>query len=256
MGWRQKFARKLMHYAIRLSGRADLAFILGIGAKLDALPPVEMVAPESPEAGHYLRVVLEAHRRFERLVGKASMLHYGGRHPKHHLWTGHSAFLVDNVPEGSRVLDIGCGASCYLMAISEKASEIVAIDVRAQLVEASRRLNTRANVSYLVMDAMVELPPGKFDIVICSHVLEHLDDPLPLLQRLRAVASKIIVRVPLEDATWIKLVRRDLGLFWMDDKDHRREYNAALLMEQLVESGWKRVDMHRGYDLRAIAYSE
>jgi SAM-dependent methyltransferase len=256
MLWQQKIAQKLMRIAMHLAGRDDLEFLLRLVGRLGRLPPLQDTAPESQHAEQYLRVVLDAHSRFERLVGQASVLHYGGRHPKHHLWTAHSAFLVDNVEHGSRVLDIGCGASLYLQAIAEKASQIVAIDINPQRIEASRRTNTKPNVSYLVMDAMHELPPGGFDTVICSHVLEHLDDPLPLLRKLRTSAQRILVRVPLEDATWIKLVKRDLGLVWMDDKDHRREYSEELLRQQLSEAGWTKLEIYRGFDLRAIAHSK
>ena len=60
-----------------------------------------------------------------------------------------------------------------------------------------------------------------------------------MLSALAAKVSRLIVKVPLEDSNWPKLVKRDIGEFWMDDADHRREYNMAMLEEQLTAAGWR-----------------
>lgn len=57
------------------------------------------------------------------------------------------------------------------------------------------------------MDATEELPSGQFDVAILSHVMEHLDDPMPLLDSLVKRVPRLLVRVPLEDAHWFKLVK-------------------------------------------------
>nr|AAS83047.1 methyltransferase-like protein [Azospirillum brasilense] len=119
----------------------------------------------------------------------------------------------------------------------------------------SIRNNTMPNLRFLTMDATRELPEGRFDVVVCSHVLEHLDDPVPLLTNLARHIPKIVVKVPAVDSTWYKLVRKDIGLFWMDDPDHRREYTLDLLREHLEAGGWTVASLVRGFDLRAIATS-
>ena len=61
------------------------------------------------------------------------------------------------------------------------------------------------------------------------------------------------MKVPLADGHWMKLVRRDVGLDFRDDPDHRREYSEASLRAELVEAGWRIEEMVRGADLRALA---
>jgi SAM-dependent methyltransferase len=130
---------------------------------------------------------------------------------------------------------------------AEKAADVVGVDNRPDLIELARRNNQKPNVHFELMDATEKLPSGQFDVAILSHVIEHLDDPMPLLDSL--------VKVPMEDAHWFKLVKREIGMFWMDDSDHRREYTEDLLREQLEASGWHVIEITRGYDLRATAIS-
>ena len=94
---------------------------------------------------------------------------------------------------------------------------------------------------------------SQYDIVICSHVIEHIDEPVDLLRALRQWAPKLIVAVPPRDNRWQKVMFRDLGLPWKDDEDHRREYTPELLQEQLESAGWSVEEMHAGVDIKAVA---
>lgn len=194
-------------------------------------------------------------RAAEREINRLCNEHYGGRHPKHFLWRGHNQFLVDNVRDGDHVLDVGCGSSAYPQWLAQRAATVTCVDVRAERIEEARRRNRLPNVRFERLDVAREVPRGRFDVAICSHVIEHLDDPVGVLERLARGIPRLVVKVPLEDAHWTKLVKRDLGLFWMDDPDHRREYTPELLEDQLVKAGWRPTQLVRGYDLRATAIS-
>ena len=67
---------------------------------------------------------------------------------------------------GYRVLDVGCGPKPYYPFFAERASEYVGVDV----VE-----NPVAELRGPVEDLPVRT--GSFDIVLCTQVLEHCDDP-------------------------------------------------------------------------------
>lgn len=213
------------------------------------------VDPGSREGQEALRLWFEARTVLDGCVNRLCNQYYDGRHPKHYLWRVHNEYLIDGVRPGEHVLDIGCGNSAYQQWIAEKASDVLGIDIRPERIDEARRNCTMANVRFELMDITETVPPGPFDVVICSHVLEHLDDPVAVLRRLSGAIPRILVKVPLEDSDWMKLVKRDLGLFWMDDHDHRREYTEAMLREQLESAGWRLTDMVRGADLRATAVS-
>ncbi len=216
---------------------------------------IRPVGPLSVRGRELIAFWLDVRQFAEQQLNQACMQYYDGKHPKHYLWLGHNQYLFDHVKPGDRVLDIGCGGSYYTQWIAEKASEVVGVDIRPDRVELAQRNNSRSNVIYQVGDVTQSLPKGPFDVAICSHVIEHLDDPVAFLRSLSKSVPRLIVKVPAVDAHWIKLVKKDIGMFWMDDADHRREYTESLLREHLQAGGWHIEELVRGYDLRASCAS-
>jgi len=221
----------------------------------EQLVEAKRITPGSAAGRQSLKFWFEVQQFADRQINLICNAYYNHKHPKHYLWLGHNQYLYDGVQAGERVLDIGCGASYYQQWIAEKAAEVVGVDVVPDRIELSRRHNQKPNVRFQLMDVIRDLPDGQFDVAICSHVIEHLDDPIPMLNSLAKRIRRLLVKVPLVDAHWMKLVKRDIGMFWMDDADHRREYTEDLLRRQLEASGWQVNEMIRGYDLRATAIS-
>ncbi|OGV58788.1 MAG: hypothetical protein A2X49_15390 [Lentisphaerae bacterium GWF2_52_8] len=230
--------------------RSETRRLIDEALKLDEKNPV---APHSEEGRQELALWFDVLKKVETRINVICNDYYDMKHPKHHLWLAHNQYLLDAVKPGERVLDIGCGGSYYQQLIAEKASELIGVDCREDQLAIARRNNTKSNVHYYLMDINKELPPGDFDLAICSHVLEHLDDPVSVLRKIRKRVKRLVVKVPLVDSNWMKLVKKDIGLFYYDDADHRIEYTEELLREQLIAAGWRIVEMIRGMDLRATA---
>jgi len=106
-----------------------------------------------------------------------------------------------------RVLEVGSGHGLmlYLALRDLRISDATAWDLSAISLE-----QTREALALLGMDGRAELrvqdmhkaePKGTpFDLVILSHLLEHLDDPVDALQRLKGVVAKggfLFVNIPL-----------------------------------------------------------
>jgi SAM-dependent methyltransferase len=138
------------------------------------------------------------------------------------------------IPDGSRVLDVGCGQGRITRLLAPRATAIVAIDHDPATVATARSLG--GEIDYRVGDATeVE---GEFDVALLVHVLEHLDQPRILLNQLRQRAGALVIEVPDLEADSLNLVRAELGSPLYTDADHVREYTLPALRADVEAAGW------------------
>ncbi len=108
--------------------------------------------------------------------------------------------LKQNLPQGSVVLDVGCGNGVISRSLGQLGYNVLGIDVSDKAIEKANRLNTYPNVSFKVISAEQLVAEGnKYDAVICSEVLEHLNKPELLLKTLYESMSDsgfLVVTVP------------------------------------------------------------
>jgi 2-polyprenyl-3-methyl-5-hydroxy-6-metoxy-1,4-benzoquinol methylase len=113
-------------------------------------------------------------------------------------------FIIDalkaNLPEGAEVLDVGCGNGVISRGLGEKGFVVKGVDVSEKAIERAKSLNTLPNVRFEVVSAEQLVADGqRFHAVVCSEVLEHLNDPGKLLVVLRNILYDngiLVVTVP------------------------------------------------------------
>jgi SAM-dependent methyltransferase len=95
---------------------------------------------------------------------------------------------------GRRVLDLGCGLGGYSRALQERGFEVLAFDVEPAYVERARALGVRAET---YDGERLPLAEAAVDTVLLFEVIEHLDDPAPILREARRVAADgVLVSTP------------------------------------------------------------
>jgi len=81
----------------------------------------------------------------------------------------------------SRVLDVGCGGGLLAETLARAGAVVTAIDLAPSMVETARlhALDSGLTIDYRVEDAerLVNTQAGKFDVVTCMEMLEHVPDP-------------------------------------------------------------------------------
>ncbi len=122
----------------------------------------------------------------------------------------------DDLQSPSRVLDYGCGNGVlsYWMHCNGFGREVIGLDISHTGIEFAKRSFDREGLDFRVLEADRSIPNlGRFDAVVASHVLEHIETPGEVIERLGPIAEWFILEVPLEDClaqnVLTKLRRRD-----------------------------------------------
>ncbi len=81
----------------------------------------------------------------------------------------------------ARVLDVGCGGGLLAESLARAQAEVTAIDLAPGMVETARlhALDSGLHIDYRVDSAemLVASHAGKFDVLTCMEMLEHVPDP-------------------------------------------------------------------------------
>ncbi len=132
----------------------------------------------------------------------------------HVLWFMHASSLhffvqrlAARVKAGGKVLEVGSGHGLLLFLCLRdlKMRKAVAWDLSPVSLEHTRaalaRLGAEGRARFAVQDMhQAEATGEQFDLVILSHLLEHLDDPIPALATVKTLLTKdgvLFVNVPL-----------------------------------------------------------
>ena len=185
-----------------------------------------------------LKIALRFHSFSYKLISYLAIKTEGGLHPKHRL-IGYHEFFTGNIGLNDRVLDIGCGNGSLAKDVAKHAKSVTGVEIDSRLVEKAMRQNSASNLEYRVADATRDLSNEKFDIIIMSNVLEHIDDRVNFLKSIRPLADKFLFRVPMIDREWVTLYKRELELDWRLDTTHFTEYTFAQFKSEFEQAGFK-----------------
>src|SRR5262245_61616127 len=95
-----------------------------------------------------------------------------------------STLLARHLPQKARVLEIGCGEGILLTELSKMGFDVEGIEPSESGSSRARRKGLNVRTGYFP----ILQPAGRFDAVILSHVLEHLSDPLRVLESISRIA--------------------------------------------------------------------
>ncbi len=103
--------------------------------------------------------------------------------------------IVDWIPEGSRVLDLGCGEGSLLkLLVERKKAQVEGIEISPSGVEVCRSKGLKVRQGRI--DEGLPWADGAFDIAVCNVTLQMVMYPEKLLSEMGRVATRQIVSFP------------------------------------------------------------
>jgi SAM-dependent methyltransferase len=106
------------------------------------------------------------------------------------------ARLVDiSLPHAAEVLDAGCGSTMRIAIAQAKHVTVTGIDISEKQLRRNEALHRKVHADLETVD----LPSGRYDLVVCWDVLEHLFDPVTTLARLvdaTAPGGLLVIAMP------------------------------------------------------------
>jgi len=102
-------------------------------------------------------------------------------------------------PADVSVLDVGCGNGSIAFPIASLGCRVLGVDVDAGSIEHANRTNRFPNARFQLVEGSGFELGERFDLVICSEVLEHLHEPVPLVRTIAQLMKNdglAIITVP------------------------------------------------------------
>ncbi|WP_062442707.1 class I SAM-dependent methyltransferase [Herbidospora daliensis] len=96
-------------------------------------------------------------------------------------WAARLAAWLPAAP--SDVFDAGCGTGSLTLLAAEQGHRPVGVDRSAEMAGLARRKLAGAGFTPEITVGDAADPPGRFDVVLCRHLLWVFDDPAAVLRR-------------------------------------------------------------------------
>ncbi len=146
------------------------------------------------------------------------------------------------VDKNVAICDLGCGFGRILQGLKKAGYEnLVGVDQAQEAIAWCQKLGLSVQLASIA-DYLEEVPSQRFDMVIMSHVLEHIDKPaiIPTLRKIKEDLLKpggsLFLMVPNgQSAT---------GCYWAyEDFTHSTLFTAGSLSYVLQAAGFKEIEL-------------
>ena len=174
----------------------------------------------------------------------------GGKYDLEYQDQRHAAMLRlvrRHSPHGKRLLEVGTGAGFFLKAAQRAGWETAGLELSS---EGSAFARDRLGLDVRTERAEeMSFPAGSFDVAVMFDVIEHLFDPVAVLEATRRAVAPggiFVVSTPNFDA----LSRLVLGVDWavLSPLEHVYYFSEHTLAATLRKAGWNRVLLQRRFD--------
>jgi 2-polyprenyl-3-methyl-5-hydroxy-6-metoxy-1,4-benzoquinol methylase len=136
-----------------------------------------------------------------------------------------------------RVLDIGCATGALLEKLRDRGWAVTGVEISAPQADYARRTRN-LDIRQLSLEEN-RFSPGEFDLVLASHLIEHLNDPASFVReagRILAPGGRLILTTPNIDGFQARLFR---GRWRSAIFDHLYLFSKKTLSALLERAGFE-----------------
>ena len=206
-----------------------------------------LVESRSGRPSETLKNLFQIRDKIDWAINDRSLTFGKGEHPKHRL-TAYHDFFIERVKESNSVLDIGCGYGAVARSIAKAHPNclVLGVDIDAERLKQAINSKGYPNLRYVLADATTDLPAEKWDVVVLSNVLEHIHDRVGFLRAIKEKVDpkKFLIRVPHFERDWQLAMRKELGIYYFSDPDHKIEHTIEEFESEILKAGLSIVDLN------------
>ena len=208
-------------------------FLLSLFYKLDTFFPLSKERK--------LKLYLDFEWIFERLAHEKSFLVF----KEHPVRKRSFEFLKSKLTQDHSVLDLGCNTGDLAYQISTCVKNVVGIDYNNNHIIQARQKYTQENIQFIHGEVVEYLQQNslRFDVMILSHILEHLETPESFLNNCKKFFKCIYIEVPDFERSHLNVYRQELGsgLIYAD-ADHIWEFDRTSMKDLIQKTGLEIID--------------
>ena len=191
-----------------------------------------------------LKRVFKIKDKLEWIINERAIKYGNGIHPKHYV-TDYHKFFLDRISNGETVLDVGCGNGTVSIDIASQRpkSKVIGVDINAKNIEKANKLkkDTLLNNLIFINGDICDQKEINCDVVILSNIIEHISERTLFLNKIinRTSAKLFLIRVPLFERDWQIPLRKEIGIYYYSDPDHKIEHSLEEFKNEISLSNLK-----------------
>ena len=165
--------------------------------------------------------------------------------------------MLEIIPAGAKVADIGCGNSLLPVKLKEKGCQVSVADISDIVLGQYRDLGMNGFKIDLERTKDIRLPE-KFDYLILSEVLEHTRDPEQIVKALKPYTERFLITIPNSAAYQFRYGLMFRGRFFTQwvyhPSEHLRYWSHIDFLDWLRAMGLEVISapVSEGFSLRGL----
>lgn len=159
-------------------------------------------------------------------------------------------WAIRHIPQGSSVLEIGCGRAAILEYPHLHPIKYVGLDIIPELIERNRLRHPGHEFHRLNAEDEDLVSLGRFDVVLMLALIEHLSGPEGLIRKVKALlqnGGQIILTTPHPRGEWALKMGSHVGLWSRESQAEHRALLSRDELYRLAASGGFRDILYRSF---------